>query len=294
MDNVINFLLEYYIWILVILGVAIITVIGFLVDSNQKRKSKEKEKNNLSEVKTVEPLPETDEEKNINTVDVNNEKMIMDDNAFINEIKEQAKIEQIVNDNSKEIIEKIDNTQNNVEQQLALSEQKPHFEPREVNIPTPSLKESESNIIAPKPVNTVHINNPVQQQAYQNVAPVMAQMAQPMQQQAYQNVAPVMAQMTQPTQQQAYQNVASVTPQMAQPTQQQVYQNVASVTPQMAQPMQQQTYQNVAPVKPQVNEPEIQHIQQQSNEESQQNVTTPGIGINFVTGNNSNDDTWTL
>ena len=38
MNNFVQFLLDYYVWILVVLGVMIITIIGFLVDSKQKRK----------------------------------------------------------------------------------------------------------------------------------------------------------------------------------------------------------------------------------------------------------------
>ena len=42
MNVVVDFLLEYYVWVLVVLVILLITVIGFLVDTNRKKKMREK------------------------------------------------------------------------------------------------------------------------------------------------------------------------------------------------------------------------------------------------------------
>jgi len=49
MNLVVDFLLEYYVWVLVVLVILIITVIGFLVDTKRKKKLREKNDNNLSQ-----------------------------------------------------------------------------------------------------------------------------------------------------------------------------------------------------------------------------------------------------
>lgn len=145
MNNVVNFLLDYYKWILVVLGVVIVTIIGFLVDSKQKRKKSVGVVNDsLSEVKTVEPLPE---EKKVTQVDNNVSNPISNANNISENIAEN------VQNGSLKIEEKV----NEVDvQNLSLSEQKPHFESREVNIP--SRVNNESIVSAPKPVNAVSIN----------------------------------------------------------------------------------------------------------------------------------------
>ena len=54
MEAVVDFLLEYYVWVLVVLVILLITIIGFLVDSKQKRKKKElQQTSSLEEVKTA-------------------------------------------------------------------------------------------------------------------------------------------------------------------------------------------------------------------------------------------------
>ena len=42
MQVVVDFLLEYYVWILVVLVILLITVIGFLADTKKKKKMREK------------------------------------------------------------------------------------------------------------------------------------------------------------------------------------------------------------------------------------------------------------
>ena len=42
MDVVVDFILEYYVWVLVVLVILLITVIGFLVDTKRKKKLREK------------------------------------------------------------------------------------------------------------------------------------------------------------------------------------------------------------------------------------------------------------
>lgn len=50
MQIVIDFLLEYYVWVLVILGILLITVIGFLADSKKKKKMRDKVNNENTDV----------------------------------------------------------------------------------------------------------------------------------------------------------------------------------------------------------------------------------------------------
>lgn len=49
MQAVIDFLLEYYIWILAVLLILLITIIGFLADTKKKKKAREKAMNNDSQ-----------------------------------------------------------------------------------------------------------------------------------------------------------------------------------------------------------------------------------------------------
>jgi len=311
MDNFVNFLLDYYPWILGVLAIIIITIIGFLVDSRQKRKKKEKE-NVLNEVKTVEPLPEVNAQDatpvvdaKTQTIPTNNDNVIGVDTTS-NVINQSQNIEQIngTQVSSENVLPQPENNNQN----LSLSEQKPHFEPREVPMPNKPV-EPENIVIEPQPVNAVPINQSIPVQQVQNnmaeqVNPVMYQQPQNLSSmtQNYQNVQgintmPNQSNMQQPMYQYPNNNIAQ--PQMAynnintnQPVN---YQNTIAPTP-IPTPQQQpvgtipntQAYQ--MPTTP------IQNQQPTVNPTPQQN--TPNIGINFVTGANAsnveNDDTWKL
>lgn len=177
MDNFVNFLLDYYVWILGVLLIIIITVIGFLVDSKQKRKKKEKEvgvkEEKLEEVQTVQSLPV---DTNNSTTEIKNDNSSLNNMAYANN--------DFVNNNSVP-----------VQREVSLSEQKPHFETKNVDIPVgqvsvqpnvtgnnslqqslnqvPSeqvsnyqnIQNSNYNNFTPRPVNAVPINNPVNLQA---------------------------------------------------------------------------------------------------------------------------------
>ena len=42
MQTVVDFLLEYYVWVLIVLVILLITVVGFLADTKKKKKLREK------------------------------------------------------------------------------------------------------------------------------------------------------------------------------------------------------------------------------------------------------------
>lgn len=284
MDNFVNFLLDYYVWILGVLLIIIVTIIGFLVDSNQKRKKKEKQfekkEEKLEEVQTVQSMPE---ENNTPIMEAKDEKVVVENIADNNIVSKPA--------------EKIE-TPNSVvtdDKSLNLSEQKPHFESREVNIPvTPNVVQSNvstpinnvqqpinmvpsmpngSNInpqtpsysnFEPKPINVVPINNANNSQ---NVNMNMQNMNN-------QYMTPNM-------------NSQVVNQQPANP----VYNmsgNVNGVTGTV----------NQVPVQP-IPNPVRQPINSNNGAQQIQNnqtVTGTNYGINFVTGDNNNsiDDSWKL
>ena len=266
MQNVVNFLLDYYLWILGVLAIVIITTIGFLADSKQKRKKKSSE--NFDEVKTVEPLPSvnTVEGNPVSNLDnVSNVKNAGVDIPLSNINANLNNVEQPTNLNGGGVVSDVNNSS-----QL-LSQQTPHFEPKDVNVPTAST--NVNNVMGPRPVNAVPINQsmrpqPVMQQPVQNV-----QMQQPVNQ--FQNVTPVQnynnLNMGQPVGNiqnsgMAVNRTIQQTPVMSNPT----------VVSNMQQPVMQQPVQN-SEVKP---------------------SSTPNVGINFVTGNSNglanNEDMWKL
>lgn len=303
MDKIVNFLLDYYIWILAVLGIAIVTVIGFLVDSKQKRKKKVNLKNNegnVSEVKTVEPLPteknsdvvpvlETKKEEIPTTVD----NVIGGDGIYVNSATN--------NQNSQQVNENISKEVNNIP---SLNEQKPHFEPKDVKISIPQANQgivnNNGSIVAnPQPVNAVHINQPepiqpaVQQTNYTNSIPVQPQMN------------------TQNTIMHSANNSTSIptNPGYNLPTQQMVNQipNVQQIQPTapmsnsipVINPVFNQQVQQMPNMNPNLNN---QVIQQNSgnveNNNGQNNINNqvPGMGISFVTGEQqkNNGDNWNL
>lgn len=289
MDAFVKFLLDYYIWILAVIGISIVTVIGFLVDSKQKRKKKEEAVlKNSTEVKTTEDLVNTQDNLSLNTpvnvqdtTSVNN--VLGGDGNYITEptTKEQVPVSNTV-----------------VSDGLSLSAQTPQFAPREVNVPVnqPQNEVVSSNVgqvIPPKPVNAVPINQLVQPTPV-NVTSVN-QGVQP----APVNVAPVSQSVNmfqQPLNNQIQQNVAS-SPVVEQPA----VMSQANVYPSMAQNtvvsnVQQSSLNNqgvatsvVQPTMP------LNTSVPQTSVQAQQVNQVPNVGISFVTGeDNTNNDTWKL
>lgn len=140
MNNVFNFLLDYYVWILVVLAVIIITIIGFLVDSKQKRRKKETEQSGgLNEVKTVEPLPNDAEKLDVGMHDgLSNYSQLQ---------TVQQPIQNVVNSSN-----------------LTSNNQVPHIDSNNVSL----YKQNDvvsNNVVntGPRPVATVPINQNMQQ-----------------------------------------------------------------------------------------------------------------------------------
>lgn len=127
MDKFVNFLLDYYLWILGVLVILIITIIGFLVDSKQKRKKRE------SEV-TVKELPKEE----VNSVINEQNEAVLKDNTLDSNINYNNSLDKQSVQNSDVLKE----NNNGIEAVNLLSNQKPHIEPREVNIP---FKKEENN-----------------------------------------------------------------------------------------------------------------------------------------------------
>lgn len=170
MDNLVNFLLEYYVWILGVLIIIIITIIGFLVDTKQKRKKKEKE-NVVNE-----------KENSVTTVDTNvsgQPQGLTSQNAQVAQtlpnISNVSPVSSPLPNNSvNTTTTPLDNsqTQSVVSNSTLLNEQKPHFEPQPVansfqggvNQFAQNTSFNQSiNSSVPKPVNAVSINQPSSQ-----------------------------------------------------------------------------------------------------------------------------------
>ena len=296
MDKIVNFLLDYYIWILVVLGIAIVTVIGFLVDSKQKRKKKENLKNddnNVSEVKTVEPLPEEKKEDVVPVLEAKNQEIpttidnvIGGDGVYVNSVNS--------NQNSQPVNANIP----------TLNEQKPHFEPKDVNVSIPQaaqgiVNDNGSTIINPQPVNAVHINQQppiqpvVQQTNYTSSIPVQPQMN--IQNSAMQSVNnPTVVPINQGhnlTNQQMINQSPNVQP--IQPTVQ-MSNSIPAINQVSNQQVQQMLNMN-SNLNNQMMQQNSSHVENNSGQNNINNQV-PSMGINFVTGEQqkNNGDNWNL
>lgn len=301
MDAFVKFLLDYYIWILAVIGIIIVTVIGFLVDSKQKRRKKEEAiLKNSAEVKTTEDLVNVNAQENVsmnnpvNVQDVTSVNNVLGgDGSYINEPVKQ---------------EQVPVTNTVVDSGLNLNSQVPQFAPREVNIPVTQpqnevVSTNVEQIIPPKPVNAVPINQVVQP------TPVTVNTVNPVVQPTSINVTPVTQSVSmtqQPLYNQALQNVVSSSSvgQAVVMPQSNVNQNMvissASLGGQsndvVVPNVQQSSLNNQA-----VNSSVVQstmplnaNVSQMSSQPQQVNHI-PNVGINFVTGvENASDDTWKL
>lgn len=157
MDKLLNFLLDYYLWILGVLVIIIITIIGFLVDSKQKRKKKESsiKATDVGEVKTV---TEVETPKNDVVLDTNN---VVQES--INNVSDN------VNTNSDGVNKVIENSTSSKNLDL-LSNQTPHFEPREVNIPNVNKNMEVNNGL--NAITNANTSNATIVQAQQGINPI--------------------------------------------------------------------------------------------------------------------------
>ena len=312
MDKIVEFLLDYYIWILAVLGIAIVTVIGFLVDSKQKRKKNAKEKkveNPVEEVKTVEPLPDVNVQNAVPIVEAKNQpvptvvdNVIGGDGTYVNSVNNNQQIQQAQSVSASNIG---NSSLNNIQ---TLNEQKPHFEPQNITIPASNgngiVNNMNNQVVTPKPVNAVSINQPVQNQQPQtiNAVPFNQTIQRPVN---YNNQLPpqqvnLQSSVVVPNYQNT--NMQVVQPQMPKP------QPMANVNNQQVSNINQMSMQS-KPIASQVSHPQVQPAvvnnfkepignMQQSNVTNQQVTSPPNIGISFVTGENgntnNNGDNWHL
>lgn len=175
MDKIVNFLLEYYLWILAVLAISIITTIGIIADSRKKRNKKV-----MNEVKTTEPLPDFDKNENsdvdnsivgqdIEKLDnvVNDENVNMHDNMQQNNINQMQPDFEVDNNNVEH--QNIQDTKNmtnlpnvqgkNLEQSMILDSM-----PSQQNINNMVSQQNNNSVIpGPRPIDVVPINQPSQQ-----------------------------------------------------------------------------------------------------------------------------------
>lgn len=302
----IEFLLDYYVWILVVLGIIIITIIGFLVDSKQKRKKKETHSIASAEVKTVEPLPNINDQEVVPIVDAKTQAVLPNGDN----LSGTTNI-----DESSTVVQPLQESNSNVNQNISLSEQKPHFESREVSIPVQSQVSSNNNenLTFPQPINPVSINQvneqPVMSSQMQSSVYSNGQMSQPIQNlqqvssaitngQMFNNMQRVQqpVQTNLNSQQMVNPNVTSYN-NMINNGQSNFYQNVPN---QMSNYQSQQSASQISNMQnSQIPAMPVQNSQTEiAQATAQPAVTTPSIGISFVTGessnSNTNDDTWKL
>lgn len=292
MNGFINFLLNYYGWILAVLGISIVTIIGFLVDSKQKRKKKETlENKNSDEVKTVEPMPEVDNKNAVPVVDAKTQSIpttidnvIGGDGTYVNEQSQPVqRFEQVQSMQPVQPNQVLNNANNGIKTPVTnnqdiptLNDQKPHFEPREVSIPSPastSMTNNYNGVVAPKPVNAVPINQVGMQSQGQTMNSQVNTSVVNASQIA--NQTPVSVQPVQNMQvaQPQVKSIQNIPNQMPAPGVSQPVSPIPNVAP--ASP-------SAAVVNPQpVSEPQVS--------------STPNVGINFVTGDvPQNEDMWKL
>jgi len=303
----INFLLDYYLWILGGLAIIIITVIGFLVDSKQKRKKKAINEVKISdEVNTVEVLPDSNQQNIVPVVDAVNQpvptvvdNVIGGDGTYSPQTVQTSQTLPIENINASSM--SFDYNQGG----QVLSQQTPHFESS--NVQMTNIPNSMNQVVAPRPVNSVPINQTVQQVVNQNSLTGQPQQYNSVnnQQQSfgagYDGVNNnFVSNVSQPVVNSVYglnnanqsgsnlqTNMTSNMNQVSLNQNMQPVNNAVgqSVNYNVAQPIQQVSTQNVVP-------------QQSTFVSSQPYHTSNDVGINFVTGESSqpvvSDDTWKL
>lgn len=173
MDKLLNFLLDYYLWILGVLVIIIITIIGFLVDSKQKRKKKESsiKATDVGEVKTVTEVETPKEEVKKEEVVTDNNNAINNNLNTTNNVMQESinNVSDNVNTNSDGVNKVIENSTSSKNLDL-LSNQTPHFEPREVNIPSVNKNMEVNNGL--NAVTNANTSNATIVQAQQSINPI--------------------------------------------------------------------------------------------------------------------------
>lgn len=322
MEKLINFLLEYYIAILVILGLIIVTIIGYLVESRQKRKKKELEvvqEKNIEEVKTVEPLPEINGQNATPVVDA---KLQQTPTVIDNVIGGDGIYENVSSLSSNEqqpVTSNISNenqvTSNPVEMNnnLAINSEANSTNTKINQAFTNTINDMQNQVVEPQPVNAIPINQSMQQnQSVQPVANNYNAYQTTQQPLNYSNQVPQQVNLQQPVMQGVsnYQTSSVHLSQSQNPVQSQ---NISTLNNNqinssvnqnsMVSPYSQQVVGQV-PSTPVATIAANQNSQQQVSQPSQQPanssttvVSPPSFGMNFVTGNSNssnNNDSWNL
>ena len=157
MEVIIDFLLEYYIWILVVLVILLITVIGFLADTKKKRKLREKS-----------------QQENLMNNNLNNGYQGFNNmNGIDMNMMPSQGVNNFGQDMNMMLSHNIDISNNTDAFFVPASEQTPKFEPKEIVVPTPinsvpimNSNSSNNTPIAPVEVVESPIVSPI------NVGPV--------------------------------------------------------------------------------------------------------------------------
>lgn len=183
MQSVIDFLLEYYVWVLAVLIILLITVIGYLADTKKKKKMREKVME--EEVSTTNNVNGGISDLNGVNQNMNNGFGMEHNNNFNNNMNfgldNNMANQNYNNMNSFDAQNVSDTSFNQVSNQMftppsdsvmnnisndsffvPASEQAPKFEPREVVVPTPIPVTPIDNVsiptpvVEPTPVNVAH------------------------------------------------------------------------------------------------------------------------------------------
>lgn len=204
MQTVVDFLLEYYVWVLIVLVILLITVVGFLADTKKKKKLREKKER---EAASDNSMPTNDLNMMNQGMDMNYNAMNQNMNMGYNGMMMNQNLNDMMSHNTDNMMNNnmlnnnmmMNNQDMNMSNNMAqninqnmnsndsffipASEQTPKFEPREVSIPKP---------VEPTPILNNGINS--------GVAPVTEPREVPSMQSSIPNPMPSVApQMTVPT-----------------------------------------------------------------------------------------------
>ena len=149
MENIMTFVEQNYIWILIIIGVLLMTIIGYIADKNglgKKKKVKENKKNTIEVNKEVVAIPNVDDTKNIeidefkDIKEYNDEVLEFEQPVENIEIVQEENIEQGVNDVQVETIENnVENKINNFEFDDFENNEEPNEVLEKIEVPEANL-----------------------------------------------------------------------------------------------------------------------------------------------------------
>lgn len=112
MENIMTFVEQNYIWVLIIIGVLLMTLIGYIADKNGigKKKKKDDNKNNTIEVnKEVVAIPNIEDAKNL---EIDEFKDIKEYNEEAIDFEQQKIVEEPT------VFEQVENTENEMEENI--------------------------------------------------------------------------------------------------------------------------------------------------------------------------------